>query len=162
MIYSSFTEPQELKLSKALRPIHKLGCDYLYYLNYNPTSHNISYRFCTHEDWLDFYHEESLVTADPLKRVMINSKNAVLPWEQVNFQNKAEKQTMSARTSFGLNNGISIVCDYNNNKHILVLATENKEHDLARYLLQEQCHMLNTLMKNCIAILDEGTQKIAA
>jgi hypothetical protein len=93
---------------------------------------------------------------------MINTNNAVLPWDQVNFQNKSEKRTMSARSSFGLNNGISIVSNYNTHKHILVLATEHKEHDLARYLLLKQSYKLTQLMKSCITVFDDRIQEIAA
>ena len=162
MIYSSFNEAQELQINQAFHPINKLGCDYLYYLSYSSTDKNKSYRFCTHDNWLDFYYEEKLIATDPLKRIMINTNNAVLPWDQVNFQNKSEKRTMSARSSFGLNNGISIVSNYNNHKHILVLATEHQEHDIARYLLLKQSYKLTQLMKSCITVFDDRIQEIAA
>ena len=162
MTYSSFHEAQELQINKAFHPINKLGCDYLYYLSYSITDQNKSYRFCTHDNWLDFYYEENLIAADPLKRIMIDTNNTVLPWDQVNFQNKNEKQTMSARSAFGLSNGISIVSNYDNHKHILVLATEQQEHDLARYLLLEKSHELSKFMKSCISVFNNFEQSVAA
>jgi len=146
-----FDETQELFINKKLRPLNTLGSDYFFYLVSDHTPQNKSYRFCTHEDWMDFYYEEKLINNDPLKRIMESSSNSVLPWSHASFTNKNEKRTMSGRSTFGLYNGLSIVNQYNNRKHIFVMATENKDHDLARYLLLEKSNELKKLMQGCMA-----------
>ena len=152
-IFLPFDEKQELLLTKQLRPLNTLGCDYLYYLISDQTSKNKSYRFCTHENWMDFYYEEKLIDNDPLKRIVENSNISILPWNQASFMNKSEKRTMSARSAFGLYNGVSIASKFNNKKYIFVMATEHRDHDLARYLLLEKNYELKKLMHDCITSL---------
>ncbi|HDV5709459.1 autoinducer binding domain-containing protein [Legionella pneumophila] len=154
-MFLPFDENQELLFNKQLRPLNALGCDYFYYLVSDCNSKNNSYRFCTHEDWMDFYYEEKLIDNDPLKRIMEQSTHSILPWNQTSFMNKNEKRTMSGRYAFGLFNGLSIVSNYKDKKHIFVLATEHKEHDLARYLLLEKELELKKLMGGCIALFNE-------
>lgn len=160
-MFHPFDENQELLFNKQLRPLNALGCDYFYYLVSDQTSKSKSYRFCTHEDWMDFYYEEKLIDNDPLKRIMEQSKQSILPWNQTGFMNKNEKQTMSGRSAFGLFNGLSIVSNYKDKNHIFVLATEDKEHDLARYLLLEKNQELKKLMGNCIAQFNEYSRSAA-
>ncbi|HAU1091262.1 TPA: hypothetical protein F8V12_00730 [Legionella pneumophila] len=154
-IFLPFDEKQELHFNKQYRPLNALGCDYFYYLASDQTSKSKSYRFCTHEDWMDFYYEEKLIINDPLKRIIENSNGSILPWNQVSFMNKSEKRTMSGRSSFGLYNGLSIVNNFKGKKHIFVLATEHRDHDLARYLLLEKNYALKKLMHDCITAFDE-------
>ena len=154
-IFRPFKEKQELLFNKQLRPLNALGCDYFYYLVSDTNPDNDSYRFCTHEDWVDFYYEDKLIDNDPLKRVIENSNISVLPWNQASIMNKSEKRTMAGRSAFGLHNGVSIVQKYNGKKYIFVLATESREHDLARFLLLEKNHELKGLMHGCITHFDE-------
>lgn len=149
-IYRPFDEKRELLFNKQLRILNALGCDYFYYLVSDPKPQNDSYRFCTHEDWMDFYYEEKLVDHDPLKRIAENANTSVLPWNQASIMNKNEKRTMSGRSAFGLHNGITIVQKYQEKKYIFVLATESREHDMARYLLLERNDELKRLMYGCI------------
>lgn len=160
--FHQFNEYQELFINKALRPLNSLGSDYFYYLVKDNEQPNKSYRFCTHENWMDFYYDEKLIENDPLKRIIENSNNAILPWSQASFTNQYEKRTMSGRNSFGLYNGISIVNQYNNKSHIFVMATESSEHDLARYLILEKSQELKKLMRSCMGHFDDRLQKIAA
>ncbi|VEG89836.1 autoinducer binding domain-containing protein [Legionella spiritensis] len=160
-IFLPFDEKQELLFNKQLRPLHALGCDYLYYLVSDQTSKNKSYRFCTHEDWIDFYYEEKLIDNDPLKRIVEKSNISILPWNQASYMNQSEKRSMSGRSAFGLYNGITIVQKYNNKKYIFVLATESREHDLARYLLHERSYELKRLMRGCITVFDEFSCAVA-
>ncbi|CAM2802553.1 autoinducer binding domain-containing protein [Legionella pneumophila subsp. fraseri] len=153
-IFLPFDEKQELLFNKQLRPLNALGCDYFYYLVSDQTSKSKSYRFCTHEDWMTFYYEEKLIENDPLKRIVEKSNISVLPWNQASFMNKHEKQTMSGRSAFGLYNGVSIVSKFNNKNYIFVLATEHRDHDLARYLLLEKNYELKKLMHGCITSLE--------
>lgn len=152
-MYHSFDENQELLFNKQYRPLNVLGCDYFYYLVSDQTSKQNSYRFCTHEDWMDFYYEEKLIDNDPLKRIIENSNSAILPWNQVSSMNKSEKRTMAGRSSFGLYNGLSIVSKFNEKKYIFVMATEHRDHDLARYLLLEKNYELKKLMHDCITVI---------
>ncbi|HAU0125570.1 TPA: hypothetical protein F8S86_05405 [Legionella pneumophila] len=152
--FHPFDENQELLFNKKYRPLNALGCDYFYYLVSDQTSKNKSYRFCTHEDWMDFYYEEKLIDNDPLKRIIENSNASILPWNQVSIMNKSEKRTMSGRSSFGLYNGLSIASKFNDKKYIFVLATEHRDHDLARYLLLEKNYELKKLMHACITSLE--------
>lgn len=154
-LYLPFDERQEIQFTKQLRPLNALGCDYLYYLVSDETSKTQSYRFCTHEDWMDFYYKEKFIDNDPLKRVIEKSNSTMLPWNQACLMNKSEKRTMSGREDFGLYNGLSIVSEYNNKKHIFVMATENKDHDLARYLLLEKNYELKKMMNGCITLFDK-------
>lgn len=154
-IFLPFDEKHELLFNKQLRPLNALGCDYLYYLVSDQTSNNKSYRFCTHEDWMDFYYEEKLIDNDPLKRIVEKSNISILPWNQASFINKHEKQTMSGRSAFGLYNGVSIVSKFNDKKYIFVMATEHRDHDLARYLLLEKNYELKKLMHGCITLFDD-------
>ena len=151
-IYRPFDEKQELMFNKQFRSLNALGCDYFYHLISDTKSQNDSYRFCTHENWIDFYYEEQFINHDPLKRIAENSNISVLPWNQASVMNKSEKRTMSGRSSFGLHNGLSIVQKYNDNKYIFVLSTERRDHDLARFLLLEKNYELKKLMYSCIAL----------
>ncbi|ABQ56685.1 hypothetical protein LPC_2784 [Legionella pneumophila str. Corby] len=103
---------------------------------------------------MTFYYEEKLIENDPLKRIVEKSNISVLPWNQASFMNKHEKQTMSGRSAFGLYNGVSIVSKFNNKNYIFVLATEHRDHDLARYLLLEKNYELKKLMHGCITSLE--------
>ncbi|MFT4058386.1 MAG: hypothetical protein QM652_02445 [Legionella sp.] len=115
----------------------------------------LSYRFCTHEDWIDFYHDEKLILNDPLKRVIEDTKFIVLPWEQVTHIHGNEKRTMSGRISFGLFNGLTIARKHHNRKYIFALATELKEHDIAKYLLLEKTNQLEKFVSDCMRLFDQ-------
>jgi hypothetical protein len=147
-----FSEDFELQFYQAFRKIKDLGCDYFYFLG---VANSDSYRFCTHEHWMDFYHEEKFMLNDPLKRVSENTKFIMLPWEQVTHLHGHEKRTMSGRTSFGLYNGLSIAREYNNRKYIFALATECQEHALARYLLLENIVKLEEFICCCMRLFDQ-------
>ncbi|BCA95221.1 hypothetical protein TUM19329_15820 [Legionella antarctica] len=104
---------------------------------------------------MDFYYEEQFIDHDPLKRIAENTHISVLPWNQASVMNKNEKRTMSGRSAFGLHNGVTIIQKYQDKRYIFVLATESRDHDLARYLLLERSDELKKLMQGCITIFDE-------
>ncbi|HAU0227381.1 TPA: hypothetical protein JBF13_05320 [Legionella pneumophila] len=160
-IFLPFDEKRELLFNKHFRPLNALGCDYFYHLVADSKPQNDSYRFCTHEDWMDFYYEEKFIDNDPLKRLAENANISVLPWNQASVMNKSEQRTMSGRSAFGLHNGITIIQKYNDKKYIFVLATESREHDLARYLLHERSGELKRLMQGCITVFDDFTRLVA-
>lgn len=149
---NSFPEKFELQFYKAFCSLKYLGCDYFYFLGLDV---GITYRFCTHENWIDFYYDEKFILNDPLKRVVESTKFIVLPWQQVTHLHSNEKKTMYGRVSFGLFNGLSISREYRKRKHIFALATELKDHDLARYLLLEKSDTLEKFICDCMRLFDE-------
>lgn len=150
--HNIFPENFELQFYQAFHPLKQLGCDYFYFLGLDS---GISYRFCTHENWIDFYRTENFISDDPLKRVAEHAKFIALPWEQVTHLHGKEKRTMNGRVSFGLFNGLTITKNQYNKKYIFALATELKEHDLARYLLLEKAEKLERFMCECMTIFDQ-------
>ena len=151
-LYNSFPESFELEFNTVFRSLKKLGCDYFYFLGKDAGN---SYRFCTHEDWMDFYYDEKFVFNDPLKRIVENTSFIALPWEQVTHLHGHEKKTMYGRVSFGLFNGLSIAREYRKRKYIFALATELKDHDLARYLLIEKIKPLEQVIQNSMKLFDQ-------
>ena len=152
-LYHQFPESFELELNKAIRPLKKIGCDYFYFLGKDAGK---SARFCTHEDWIDFYYDEKFILNDPLKRIVENTSSFIaLPWEQVTHLHGHEKKTMYGRVSFGLFNGLSIAREYRKRKYTFALATESKDHDLARYLLLEKIETLEQVIQNCMRVFDQ-------
>ena len=147
-----FPEQFELQLNRAFRSLKILGCDYFYFLG---TDAEISCRFCTHEDWMEFYYEEKFILNDPLKRIAENTTFIALPWQQVTHLHGNEKRTMCGRVSYGLYNGLTIAREYQNRKYIFALASELKEHDLARYLLLEKIDSLEKFVQDCMKLFDQ-------
>ncbi len=152
--HRTFNEPFELLFNKQLQPLNSLGCSYFYFLVSDVNGQNKSYRFCTHEDWIDFYHYEKMLNHDPLKRMAQSFNFAVIPWKQVCHTNGQEKMTMEGRRDFGLYNGVTITRDFQNKKYIFVLATEYKDHDLARFLLIEKSDQLEVFIQNCMRVFN--------
>ena len=146
-----FPEQFELQFNQAFRTLKLLGCDYFYFLG---TDANTRYRFCTHEDWIDFYYDEKFIFNDPLKRIAEKSKFIALPWEQITHLHGDEKKTMCGRIAFGLFNGLTIAREYKKRKYIFALATESKEHDLARYSLLEKIKALEKFIQDCMSLFD--------
>ena len=62
---------------------------------------------------------------------------------------------MCGRVSFGLFNGLTVSREYQNIKYIFALATELKEHDLARYLLLEKIDSLEKFIQDCMKLFDQ-------
>lgn len=153
-IKNPFPEQFELQFNKAFRSLKALGCDYFYFLGID-TSTDTSYRFCTHEEWMDLYYEEGFILNDPLKRVAENTTFIALPWQQVTHLHGNEKRSMSGRISFGLYNGLTIAREYRNKKYIFALATESKEHDLARFLLIEKIDSVENFIQDCMKLFDQ-------
>jgi hypothetical protein len=151
-VYYNFPEKIELQVYQAFRSLKELGCDYFYFLG--QASGN-SYRFCTHENWMEAYHGEKFVLNDPLKRVVESTPFIILPWEQISFLHGKEKKTMYGRISFGLFNGLTISREYQNRKYIFALATESKEHDLARYLMLVKTDTLEKAIYDCMKLFDQ-------
>lgn len=147
-----FPEQFELQLNKAFLPLKALGCDYFYFLGIDADT---SYRFCTHEDWMDVYYDEGFILNDPLKRIAENTSFVALPWQQVTHLYANDKRTMCGRTSYGLNHGLTIAHGHQNRKYIFALATELKEHDLARYLLLEKTSVLEKFVQDCMKLFDQ-------
>lgn len=151
-VYHCFPEEIEIQFNKIFRLIKILGCDYFYFIGEDTGARH---RFCTHVDWLDFYATERLVLNDPLKRVAESSKFIALPWQQVTNLYGKDKLTMSARTSFGLYNGITIAREHQQRKYIFALASELKEHDLGRYLLLEKVDSLQKVVYDTMKLFDQ-------
>ncbi len=151
-LHHSFSEQFELQFNKAFRSLKMLGCDYFYFLG---TDSGISYRLCSHEDWIDFYADEKFILSDPLQRISKNSTFIALPWEQITLLHGNEKKAMYGRVSFGLFNGLTIAREHRKRKYIFALATESKEHDLARYLLLEKIDTLETFIQDCIKLFNQ-------
>lgn len=152
LISTNFPENFELKFHQAFRTLKLLGCDYFYFLGVDA---GISYRFCTHDDWMDLYYDEKFILNDPLKRVVENTPFILLPWEQITHLHGNEKKTMYGRISFGLFNGLSIAREHQNRKYIFALATELKEHDLARYLVLEKIDSLEKFVLDCMKLFNQ-------
>jgi hypothetical protein len=151
-LHSSFPEKFELQFYQSFHILKNLGCDYFYFLGLDTGA---SYRFCTHEDWMSFYHDEKFLLNDPLKRIVDNSKFIVTPWDQITHLHSNEKKTMYGRVSFGLFNGLTISREHHYRKYIFALATELKEHDLARYLLLEKTDKLEKFVCDCMKLFDQ-------
>ncbi len=149
---NQFPEPFELQFSKAFRSLKQLGCDYFYFMG---TDSGMRYRFCTQENWMDIYYDEKFILSDPLKRIAENTTFIALPWEQVTHLHGGEKRTMCGRASFGLYNGLTIARKYQQRKYIFALATELKEHDLARYLMLEKTGTLEIFILDCMQLFDQ-------
>ena len=149
---SNFPEQFELQFNKIFRPLKRLGCDYFYFLGVND---GMRYRFCTDENWMDFYYDERLIFDDPLKRIAENTTFIALPWHQVSHLHGNEKRTMQGRGSYGLYNGITIAREHQKRKYIFALSTESKEHDLARYLLIEKSDQLKQFVQDCMNLFDQ-------
>lgn len=150
--YHTFPEGFELQFGKAFRLLKVLGCDYFYFIG---TDTGLRHRFCTDENWIDFYAAEKFIFNDPLKRIAESSTFIALPWQQVTHLHGNDKKTMSARTSFGLHNGLTIAKEHQNRKYIFALATELKEHDLARYLLLQNIDTLEKIILDCMRVFDQ-------
>ncbi|WP_058508234.1 autoinducer binding domain-containing protein [Legionella quinlivanii] len=150
--HSSFPEKFELQFYQAFHTLKKLGCDYLYFLG---IENQISYRFCTHEHWMDIYNTEKLILNDPLRRVTETSNFILIPWEQITHLNGKEKNTMCARVSYGFYNGLTISRQFLNRKFIFAFATELREHDLARFLMLENMDVLECLVNTFIKLFDQ-------
>ena len=151
-IINSFPEQFELQLNKAFRSLKALGCDYFYFLGIDT---DIRYRFCSHEDWMDFYYDEKFILNDPLKRIAENTPFIAIPWQQVTHLHGNEKRAMCGRVSYGLFNGLTIAREHQNGKYIFTLATELKEHDLARFLLLEKIEPLEKFIQDCMKLFDQ-------
>lgn len=156
--HNLFPESFEFQFYQAFRSLKKLGCDYFYFLGLDSGS---SFRFCTHENWIELYHSENFISYDPLKRVAKHAKFIALPWEQVTHLHGKEKRTMNGRISFGLFNGLSITKNFYDKKYIFALATELKTHDLARYLLLEKIGYLEKFICDCITVFDQYSTLIS-
>jgi len=152
--HNIFPENFELKLYKAFKSMKELGCDYFYFLGLDS---GISYRFCTHDDWIDLYHDEQFILNDPLKRAVESSKFIALPWQQLTHLNYNERRSMNGRISFGIYNGLTVAKEFNKRKYIVTLATELKEHDLARYLMLEQIEKLEYFVYECMRLFNQYT-----
>ncbi|MBA2649738.1 MAG: autoinducer binding domain-containing protein [Legionella sp.] len=155
-VFNNFPEEFELKFNKIFHVLKKLGCDYFYFLGINT---GFRHRFCTHEDWIDFYVAEKLALNDPLKRVAEGSTFIALPWQQLTHLHGKDKRTMLARPSYGLHNGLTIAKTYQQKRYILTLATELKEHDIARYLLLEKVGILEKFIKDCMMLFDQHVKQ---
>ncbi len=147
-----FPEQMELNFNQIFRSLKAMGCDYFYFLGMDGDTR---YRFCTHEDWMDLYYDEKFIFNDPLKRIAESATFVALPWEQVTHLHGKEKHAMCDRTSFGLFNGLTIAREHLKRKYIFALATESKEHDLARYLLLEKTIELEKLVQECMKLFDQ-------
>ncbi|RAP34624.1 hypothetical protein B1207_15180 [Legionella quinlivanii] len=150
--HGSFPEKFELQFYQAFHTLKKLGCDYLYFLGIED---QISYRFCTHDYWMDIYNTEKLILNDPLRRVSESSNFILLPWTQITHLHGDEKKTMNARSSNGLFNGLTISRQHNNKKYIFALATELKDHDLARYLVLENINTVEQVFSYYIKLFNQ-------
>jgi hypothetical protein len=150
--HNIFPEKIELQFYQAFCSLKLLGCDYFYFLGLDG---GVTYRFCTHDNWIDFYHDEKFIAYDPLKRIIENIPFMVLPWEQVTHLHANEKKTMYGRISFGLFNGLTIARESHKRKYVFALATESKEHDLARYLLLEKIDKLEKVIYDFIRLFDQ-------
>ncbi|HAT8643596.1 hypothetical protein [Legionella pneumophila] len=151
-LHNIFPEKFELQFYQAIRSLKQLGCDYFYFLGMDS---GITYRFCTHDDWIDFYKDEKFILNDPLKRVVECTPFIILPWEQISLLHGNEKKTMYGRISFGLFNGLTISREYKKRKYVFALATEFKDHDLARYLVLEKMHKLEEVVRDCMRLFDQ-------
>ncbi|HDP0036250.1 hypothetical protein DGG96_16980 [Legionella qingyii] len=151
-LHNFFPEKFELQLYQAFRKLKALGCDYFYFLGSDDVA---TYRFCTHDEWIDFYRDEQFILNDPLKRIIEDAKFLLLPWSQLTYLHSDEKRTMYGRVSFGLFNGLTITREFNSRKYTFALATECKEHDLARYLILEKINTLEELICDCIKLFDQ-------
>ncbi|HHT0594672.1 TPA: hypothetical protein ACTXXA_003279 [Legionella anisa] len=92
---------------------------------------------------------------DPLKRIIEDTKFLILPWNQLTYLHGDEKRTMYGRISFGLFNGLTITREFKGRKYTFALATECKEHDLARYLLLEKIDTLEEFISDCNKLFDQ-------
>lgn len=151
-LHNFFPEKFELQFYQAFRKLKDLGCDYFYFLGSDSVT---TFRFCTHDEWIDFYHDEKFILNDPLKRIIENTKFLILPWEQLAYLHGNEKRTMYGRISFGLYNGLTITREFNSRKYTFALATECEEHDLARYFLLNNISKLEIFVLACMKIFDE-------
>ncbi|WP_165483101.1 autoinducer binding domain-containing protein [Legionella genomosp. 1] len=150
--HNSFPEKFELQFYQAFHTLKKLGCDYLYFLG---IENQISYRFCTHDYWMDIYNREKLILNDPLRRITEGSNFILVPWDQITHLHGGEKKTMGARISYGFFNGLTISRQFGNKKFIFAFATELREHDLARFLLLENMDKLEQVIALCIKLYDQ-------
>lgn len=151
-LHSTFPEQFELQFYKNFHSLKKLGCDYFYFLGFNS---GMSHRFCTDDNWINFYHDEKFILDDPLKRIAEANTFIALPWSQITFSKKSEKKAIEGRQSFGLYNGITITQERNNKKYIFALSTEEMSHDLARYLLLEKSSILQDFLTNSMNLFDQ-------
>lgn len=151
-LHSTFPEQFELQFYRNFHSLKKLGCDYFYFLGFDS---GISHRFCTDDNWINFYHDEKFIQNDPLKRIAESSTFIALPWSQLTLSKKAEKRSIEGRQSFGLYNGITITRERNNKKYIFALSTEEMNHDLARYLILEKSNILEGFLMNCMKLFDQ-------
>ena len=112
-LYNTFPEQFELQFYKNFLSLKNLGCDYFYFLGLDS---QVCHRFCTHENWIDFYYDEKFILNDPLKRIAEKTNFIALPWSQVTYSNSHDKTAIKGRNSFGLYNGITITTERNQKK----------------------------------------------
>lgn len=151
-LHNYFPENFELQFYKIFRKLKNLGCDYFYFLGLDS---GISYRFCTNDNWMSFYRDEKFVLNDPLKRIVETTNFIITPWNQITHLHGSEKKTMQGRISYGLFNGLTITREFRSRKYIITLATEMKEHDLARYFLLEKLNHLENFVYECMQLFDQ-------
>lgn len=151
--HGSFSEHFELELFKAYRALKALGCDYLYFLGKNSEQ---SFRFCTDESWIRFYHEDKILPHDPLKRIAETSRFLVLPWEQVSYLNPDERTAMNKRDYYGYFNGLTVARNTGQNTYIFAFSTELKNHNLSAYLLHEKIKVLESTIGRYIELFNQN------
>lgn len=131
----SFTESVELLLYSCYKSLRPYGCTYMYYTVNDPIHGRV--RFSTNEDWIKLYVEEGFIHNDPIKTVCEQNKSRILAWKHVPISGSSQKQTMEARDSFGIFNGINII-QHNKNtglQKVLALCTDHKSYDFGHEFL---------------------------
>lgn len=138
-----FSNELEEKFYKIYRDLQKhYGCTYLSF-SYEFTEINEKYFFCTNPDWDRVYIENKLIENCPLvnegRKLLTHNHNrdVIVPWTFMAPKNKKEKSVDDSRKDFQIFHGLSLSIEDNDIRKYLGIATEEKNKNFIRYLLND-------------------------
>lgn len=131
-------ESQFLRVFKTLENL--VEATYLFYMFENK---DISKRitFSTNQDWQAIYVNDNLLVNCPLLfvgRHQMNtskSKSTILRWNDVNPENRLQRNVMGARSEFNIANGISFAKEFYNIREMIGIGADIKNTGFTRDLI---------------------------
>lgn len=109
-------------------------------------------------EWQKYFIDNQLAEHDPVRKVTLNTKRTLIPFDEIDFVDNFGKEIMKRRSMMGIKNGIILVQRHPKHNYMITLGTSFSEFDAFDFI--KRYHDKIQLIKNdFINIIEKDTRE---
>lgn len=108
-------------------------------------------------EWQNYYSNNELACHDPIRKITLNTKRNIIPFEEIDYVDNFGKEIMRQRSLIGIKNGIILMERFPKHNYMITLGTGFSKFDAFDFI-KKYHDKIQLLKKDLTKIIEKDAQ----